>query len=105
MLILFRDSLNTLSAFSLGNDNSKQLHLILENPRGVALPTAEIPSPLGPQLTRLCIGKGGKEILLCLIPLGNTCAAEGFSHPQQRGWICPEPSRTSSSESPVRSTA
>ena len=86
MLILFRDSLNTLSAFSLGNDNSKQLHLILENPRGVALPTAEIPSPLGPQLTRLCIGKGGEEILLCLIPLGNTCAAEegGFaqSHPE-----------------------
>lgn len=67
-------------------DNSKQLHLILENPRGFALPTAEIPSPLGPNVTLLCIGKwGGGKILCVWTPWGIQVLQEDVLTPGRKG--------------------
>lgn len=95
------DSLSTSRASPLGNDNSMPLHLILENPRGAALPAAEISSPLGQKSRTSFTEKGGERDKVYLIPLTSTGAGEDFLPHYLSGWICPEPSQTSSSDPPM----
>lgn len=86
MLILFHDSLNSASVFSLSNRDSKQPHLILDNPGGRF---AYCWNTITSGTKTYTLYRKGKKIFLkdtiYLIPLRSTCARRGFSHPSREG--------------------